>query len=822
VQSHREGTGNAHEKADRGSGGGGGGGGGGAVAAGVAAATARVRRNPPPERVRVLAGVRDPIEIRRDAWGIPHVRANTLRDVMCGLGYAMAEDRLWQLDILHRVGVGRLAEVVGEAALDSDKFMRSVGLGRASAAEAACLEPDGDTRLALEGFSDGVNGFVASRRLLGGEFVVGRYRPLAWTPAASIVSLKLMGWSQNSFLEKLLLRDRVAAVIGEEWAALAVDGEQTAAAGEVVVPPAMYAELRARLDSVHTTLEEIGGMPQRTTPGSNSWVVAGSHTATGKPLFANDPHLAFTLPSLWYECHLTAPGLNAAGATIPGVPGIAIGHNDHAAWGITATMLVQTELYIEEFDPDEHRRLSYRVGEQWVEADRFMDVIPVKGREAEAHETLVTRHGPVIAGHGPMKGDTRALAVKWVGQEAGDEMTGLLALMRAESVDALHAACVGFAIPSVNLVFADDAGHIGYQYVGRVPIRPAGCGTRPVPGWTNDHEWQGYIPFADLPFTKDPAEGFIATANTRIPDNDYPYPLPSVYVAPFRQRRIRQLLAGRDGLTLDDMRRMQADTYDLHAEPLRPIVLGVLDRAARQWSEPEATARELLRAWDGFADAESAGSAIWHVFAQQWMRRVLRARMDEELADEMMNIFLGAAHWALPDRLLARDDVGWFPDTTREAAIITTFIETTAWLVEKLGAYPVEWEWSAVHAVTFRHPVALGAKAMARFVNIGPYPMGGDCNTVNNAYWNLKEPYDVINGASYRIIVDLARASRDDGALACNTAGNSGGIGSHHYRDQTNQWLRVRYHPLGTDAASVAARTSTVLRLLPESTERRG
>jgi len=789
----------------------------GAVVTGIAALAGRARRNPPPERVRVLTGVREPIEIRRDQWGIPHVRANALRDVMFGLGYAMAEDRLWQLDILHRVGTGNLAGVVGEAALDSDKLMRSVGLGRASDAEAARL--DGDTRLALDGFTEGVNRFVASRRTLGPEFMLGHYRPLPWTPAASIVCLKLMGWSQNSFLEKMLLRDRAATAIGEEWAALAIDGDQTAVAGEAVVPSAMYAELRARLDRVQTTLEEVGGMPQRTTPGSNCWAVAGSHTATGKPYLANDPHLAFALPSIWYEWHLTAPGLNAAGATIPGVPGITIGHNDHAAWGITASMLVQTELYVEEFHADPNRRLEYRVPDGWAEVARQMDVIPVKGREAEAHETLITRHGPVIGGLGPAKTDTRALAVKWVGQEAGDEMTGLLNLMRGESVDALHAACTDIAIPSLNLIFADDAGHIGYQFVGRIPIRPPGCGSRPVPGWTDDHEWQGYVPFADMPFLKDPAEGFVATANTRIPDNDYPYPLPSVHVAPFRQRRIRQLLTGREGLTMDDMRRMQADTYDLHAEPLRPLVLAVLDSAGRQWSDTEAAAIEILRAWDGFADADSAGSAVWHVFAQGWMRRVLRARMDDALTDEVMNTFLGAAHWALPDRLLAADDVHWFTETTREEAIAATFVAAVAWLAETLGPYPAEWEWGTIHTVTFKHPIAMGAKRLSRLLNIGPLPMGGDCNTVNNAYWTLKDPYAVTNGASYRLLVDLAQPSRDTGALACNTAGNSGGIGSHHYRDQTAQWLRVRYHPLGTDPAAIAARAPTVLRLLPESAE---
>ncbi|MCA1670252.1 MAG: penicillin acylase family protein, partial [Thermomicrobia bacterium] len=463
------------------------------------------------------------------------------------------------------------------------------------------------------------------------------------------------------------------------------------------------------------------------------------------------------------------------------------------AWGITATMLVQTDLYVEEIDPD--NRLRYRTEEGWVLMDRVVDVIPVKGQaDAEPHETRLTRHGPIVTGLGEAKDETRALALKWVGQEGADEMTGLLNLMRARSAEELRAACAGIAVPALNLVFADVENHIGYQFVGRAPIRPPGCGIRPVPGWAGDHEWQGFIPFDELPALSDPQAGFIATANTQIHADDYPYPLPSVYVSPFRIRRIRQMLDGRDGLTMADMRRMQADVYVLHAESLRPALMQVLDDAPRTWTVTEDAARELLRAWDGFAEVDSPGAAIWEVTYSNWMRRVFAARLSPALTTETMTKFLGEGHWALPDRLCEADDVGWFTGTTREAELIAAFVEAVTWLTAQIGPYPAEWEWGAVHTVTFTHPIAQGAKPLARLLNVGPIPVGGDCNTLNCQFWTLADPFAVISGASYRLLVDLSDPTKDTHALASNIVGESGNLRSRHYRDQAVPWSRVRHH----------------------------
>ena len=764
------------------------------------------------ERVIALPGPAEPIEIARDRQGIPHIRANSVTDLMFGLGYATAEDRLWQLDALHRAAFGRLAEIVGPSVLDVDKFMLTLGIRRASEAEAARLT--GETKAALDRYAAGVNAYVTRKGpLLGAEFLVGRYPPLPWDAAASMGALKIMGWTLDGFIEKLLLRDRISDAIGEDWASLLFNEDQSRTACDPVVSSAAYASFRTRLSAVNEQLGRVAGVTS-TIPGSNNWVVSGAHTASGKPLLANDPHLGYTIPSIWYECHLTAPGLNAAGATIPGVPGVAIGHNDHVAWGITATMYVQTDLYVEEIDPD--NRLRYRTEDGWAMMDRVMDIIPVKGQpDAEPHETRITRHGPIVTGLGEAKDEARALALKWVGQEGADEMTGLLTMMRARSADEFRASCGKIAVPSLNLVFADVENHIGYQFVGRAPIRPPGCGIRPLPGWTGEYEWQGFVPFDALPALADPPEGFIATANTRIHAEDYPYPLQSVYASPFRVRRIRQMLEGRDGLTLDDMQRMQADVYVLHAESLRPALVDALDHAARTWTAEENAALELLRAWDGFAEVDSPGAAIWEVTYSNWMRRVLRARLSPDLTKEAMTKFLGEFHWALPDRLLRADDLGWFVDTTREVELLDAFAEAVAWLMEQIGPYPAEWEWGAVHTVTFTHPIAQGAKPLGRLLNVGPIPLGGDCNTLNCQYWTLADPFAVISGASYRLLVDLSDPSKDTHALACNSVGESGNARSRHYRDQAIPWSRVRYHPMGTDAAVVATRAVKTIRLVP-------
>ncbi len=784
------------------------------IAAGAAVVAARLRDRGDFERLVALPGVAEPIEIRRDAQGIPHIRAASTPDLMYGFGYATAQDRLWQLDILHRVTRGRLSEIVGAAGLEADQMMCSIGLWRSAKASAARL-PDGETKTALDCFAAGVNAYIAGNGTYPGvEFLVGRYHPIPWEPAASIAMLKMMGWNLDNYLDKLLQRDRVSNAIGEELAAHYYG--DVLRRSDPVVPSDSYRDLLERMGRVTQTLADVAGI-EPTQPGSNNWAVAGIRTASGKPLLANDPHLGFTLPSVWYECHLTGPGINAAGATIPGIPGIAIGHNDHVAWGITASMLVQTELYIEQFD-DPDSRLRYRTEDGYAEVTRWMDVIPVKGRtDAVAHETLITRHGPVITGTGEAKDEVRKLALRWVGHEEADEITGLLDLMRANTVAEFRSACAGISIPSLNMVFADTEGHIAYQYVGKVPIRPDGCGERPVPGWDGAHEWQGFVPFAELPHRIDPPEGFIATANTRIPADDYPYPLPGVYVSPFRQRRIVQLLENRTELTMEDMRRIQADTYVLHAEPLRPVLLDLLDRSGVAWSETEQAAIEVLRAWDGFAEVDSPGAAIWEVTYVHWLRRVLRARFSPEMTEDLMSKFMGEAHWALPDRLFLADDIGWFAHgEARETVLRSAFTDAVGWLREQIGPYPAEWEWGAVHRVTFQHPIAMGAPALGKLVNVGPIPIGGECNTVNCAYYNLAAPYDVISGASFRLLVDLADPSGDTGALASNTAGQSGNPRSPHYRDQAARWSQVRYHPFGTDAASVAARAPHITRLVPD------
>ena len=784
---------------------------GAGVALGAVAAARLARKGGGVERLVALPGVREVIEIRRDAWGIPHIRANSIPDVMFGLGYATAADRLWQLDILHRAAFGRLAEIIGEPLLEVDRFMRSLGIQRAAEAEVAHLT--GETKEMLEGFAAGVNAYVARKgALLGAEFIAGRYRPLPWSPAASIGNLKMMGWTLDGFLETLLLRDRVAGEIGEEWAAYFFGDDLRLAPRDVVVSSAAYTALRARVERVTETLEHVAGLPTA-NPGSNNWAVSGARTASGKPLLANDPHLAFSIPSIWYECHLTAPGLNAAGATIPGVPGVAIGHNDHMAWGITAAMLVQTEAYIEEVDPQDRRR--YRTEDGWETMRCVMDVIPVKGRAAEPHETRLTRHGPIISGMGEAKHETRAIALKWVGHEIADEMTGLLGLMRATSAAEFRAACAGIGVPALNLVFADIEGHIGYQYVGRAPVRPPGCGVRPVPGWTGQYEWNGYIPFDAMPALTDPPEGYIATANSRIEDADFPYPLPSLYQPPLRLTRIRQLLDGRTGLTMADMRRIQADVYNLHAEPLRPLVLAILDAADRTLTPEESLARELLRAWDGFMEVDSPGAAIWAVTYDRWMHRVLRARFSPALARAVTTTFLGSANWYVPDRLLHGDDIGWFTETTVAAAVVGAFVDAVAWLLAHVGPYPAEWEWGHIHRVTFTHPIGQGNKAVARLVNVGPIPVAGENNTVNCASWTLSQPFAVVGGASYRLLVDLSDPSRDTHAVGSNILGTSGNPRAKHYRDQTLRWSRVRYHPMGTDAAEIVSRAPAVVRLVP-------
>ncbi|HYN87161.1 MAG TPA: penicillin acylase family protein, partial [Ardenticatenaceae bacterium] len=518
-----------------------------------------------------VAGLQAPVEVLRDEWGVPHIYAQNEHDLFFAQGYVHAQDRLWQMDLQRRIGMARLSEIFGEDGLETDRFLRTIGTNRAARADVANLDPQ--SLAILEAYAAGVNAFLESHRSnLPIEFRILRYSPELWQPADTAAWAKMMQWSLSSNWEDELFRARLVAELGEPQAAdlMALYPE----GAPLILPEGVdtYSRLGAPRVAAARMLGDLG-FGSGDSLGSNNWVVSGAKSTTGRPILANDPHLGIRMPSIWYEIGLHAPGLNAVGASLPGIPALVIGHNDHIAWGMTTLQVDVQDLYIERLNPD--NPAEYEVDGRFEPFDIVREEIHVSGRaEPEILEVRVGRHGPLI--NDVLEGAERPTAFRWL---AVAEPSTLLAtigpLIRASTWEEFTAALETWDAPGQNFVYADDQGNIGYYGAARVPIRAQGTGDVPAPGWDGSHDWEGFIPFEEMPHAFNPPEGFIATANNKPVPDDYPFHLGSAWAAPYRQQRIVTLLTAKDKLSLEDMRAIQADIVSLPARTLVPALLSV-------------------------------------------------------------------------------------------------------------------------------------------------------------------------------------------------------------------------------------------------------
>ena len=522
--------------------------------AGLAAATgAALLHRPLPQTDGTLAapGLRAPVEIVRDRWGVPHLRAGNNADLFFAQGYVHAQDRLWQMELQRRTALGQLAAIFGPVALDSDRFLRVLGFGRIAREEAAALgDPE---REAVVAYCRGVNAFLAAnRRRLPLEFAILRCRPRPWEPADVLSFGKVMALDLSNNWTSEIIRARIVATLGATRAALLDPAWADADPLTLPADTTYSADFGAGALRAAAAAEPFAG-ERDGAQGSNAWVVGGARTASGGPLLANDPHLALTLPALWYENHLSGGDYAVTGASIPGTVGVTIGHNARIAWGVTNGMNDIQDLYIERFDPADRTGARYEFRGAWEEATIVREAIVVRERPPLARtrtETVavrLTRHGPVVsdllppgAGHTP---DEATLALRWTALEPGRLQRAILALNRAGDWDEFRAALRDWTVPPQNFIYADGAGHIGYALGGAIPIRAQGDGRLPVPGWTGEWEWTGTIPPDEHPHALDPAAGLVVTANNRIVGDDYPHPLPGEWAPGYRAARIRELLA---------------------------------------------------------------------------------------------------------------------------------------------------------------------------------------------------------------------------------------------------------------------------------------
>ena len=531
-----------------------------------------------------VSALHQPVDVVRDTYGVPHLRAADEHDLMLATGYVQAQDRLWQMDLMRRAGEGRLSEVLGESAIPYDKLFRTLNLTRTAQLIAANLHPD--SKRLLDDYAEGVNVFIATHKgYFPIEFDMLNYEPEPWSPEHSILVSRLMAWELNLAWWTDLTYGEIAGRVSPEQLREIIPAYPDSIPAEV---PALF--MKKSISDIHAFLDlaksyrsafGLGSLEA----GSNAWVVDSSKSLSGKPILASDPHLAMPAPSRWYEMHLSAPGWNVAGVTLPGVPVVVIGHTTHHAWGLTNAMIDDADFYIEKEDSADPRK--YRFGKSALPFEEREEKIIVKGADSVLITVRSTIHGPVITGVHPSSSHTHTdapsshplLSMKWTGFEISDEIYGFYLMNKAGSTNEFEEGVKEIAVPGQSVVYGDIHNTIAYWTSGKIPIRGKQSPIMPMEGWTGENEWRGYVPFAQMPKLVNPPEGFIASANQKIADNSYPHYISTLWEPPSRILRIRELLRSAEKFSADDFKQFQQDIYSPYAgrlgaqsTPQRPLL----------------------------------------------------------------------------------------------------------------------------------------------------------------------------------------------------------------------------------------------------------
>ncbi|MBI4595137.1 MAG: penicillin acylase family protein [Candidatus Tectomicrobia bacterium] len=754
-----------------------------------------------------IKGITAPVRVLFDPYGIPHVYAENRQDLYFAQGFLHARERLWQMEVNRLLGQGRMAEVVGEKALELDYFYRLLGLMKAARKSFASL--DADIQEDLQAYSAGVNEFITTNPgRLPVEFTLTGHRPELWHPSDSILIILTTAWILSQNYEEELLSARLILKLGAEKARqfiapyeAKVTGENTGDTKEEKIPEELKMAWRhmAPLISGNKELKKLFAYKPQPL-ASNNWVVSGKKSSSGKPIIANDPHLPITLPSFWYEMHLVSPGMNVIGASGAGVPFIIIGHNEHVAWTYTNAMTDNVDLYLIKVDPEHPERYLY--DGKWHLIDKEEIHMKAKGgKHPFRKKAYYTLHGPIVSKMVSIDKSQYLVAMVWSGFDVNADVSAFAKLNRAKGENEIKEAAQDFGVLSQNLLYADSSGHIGWQLTGKIPFRVKGNGKYPVPGWESEYLWSGYLPFNSLPHLENPVEEFLATANNKVVDDSYPHIISNTWVAPYRVLRISQLLSEKKQLSKDDFQSIQGDAYSLSAKEL-VSQLGDFELENPRYSG----ALQELRSWDYTLKAESTAALLYELIA--W--RIRENQLSRALG-ELKEAYLGSLlALSFPSVEMLKQLKG---DNLAEwkNLIERSINEALEALDERLGKAKTNWNWGALHRVDFIHPLGQ-VKPLNWILNLGSFGLGGDENTIMAGVYSFTNPFKVTVTPSYRIITDLSDFGQ---AISMNTTGQSGHPFSRHYRDMVRSWLEVKYHPLWFYKEDVEKNAQSRLIFLP-------
>lgn len=761
-----------------------------------------------------LDGLRVSVTVYRDRFGMPHIVADNDHDAYVAAGYLHAQDRLWQMELIRRAGEGRLAEILGEKALPVDRLFRTLGLEPLAKKIVDNLEPM--TLESLEAYALGVNAYIAAHASgLPVEFDMLNIEPDPWLPQHSVLLSKLMAWELNYSRWIDITYGYIVDRVGEKEAKELYP--DWAPGAPVIVPRELHGKGIAALGSALLAADEafheltgLGGFGS----GSNAWVVSGKKTTTGKPILANDPHLTLTSPARWYEMHLQTPTLDVSGASLPGIPFIVIGRNRSVAWGVTNAMLDDEDFYVEDVDSIEHPT-TYRLNGAWLPMQQTVDTIFVKDQVPVLYTSYRTHRGPIVNRIEPTAAlSATLLSMRWSGMEVTNETKAFYLINRASDWRQFRAALKYFAAPAQNFVYADTSGNIGYCMAGRIPRRSVKRLASPFPGWTDKFDWQGYVPFEENPSAFNPSQGFIATANNRIVEPDFPYYLSNQWEPSWRIERITEVL-GRSGLvSIEDIQRLQLDVVSTQARTLVPVILHAFENTPPPDGDVK-TALSYFRNWTFMMLQEDVATSVFEAF----LLRVIHNTFDDELGPAISRLYgklAGRPLMAITE-LLQKESSVWFDDVTtehretRDEIIRRSLQEAVDSLREKNGGDLKEWNWGLLHQVEFNH--VFGENSLLRSLfNVGPFPVGGSHSTVWKGDFALEAAFRNTVGPSTRQIFDL---SDPNNTRAVTPPGQSGQIFHKNYKDQVGLWLAGAYRKVPMQSDRIETMPYDVLRLIP-------
>ncbi|MFH0735123.1 MAG: penicillin acylase family protein [bacterium] len=740
------------------------------------------------------------VEIYRDSLAIPYIKAPKDLDAYFALGYVHAQERLFQMDLMRRAGSGRLSEIFGKKTIPYDKMFKTLGLQRV--VNDNFTQIDKQTLQVLSAYSNGVNYFIHQNKdNLPLEFAVLDYRPYDWKPTHSLLIAKMLAWELNiSWWTDFSFTHLVQKFGYDKIKDILPNFEQNK---EYLISKQIKSleAINSGLVETDKKFREFVGF-EGTHIGSNNWVVNGTHSASGKPIIANDPHLAFQAPGRWFIAVIKADNRTTAGLTLPGVPGVVIGKNDKISWTVTNVMADDADFYIEQLDSS---KSNYLLDGNWKKLNIIKDTVYVKDGNTEILEIKQTHRGPIISDIHPFNviypnkyRKNPVLSMRWTALDYSNELLSFLAINKSKNFGEFKEAVKYFHTPGQNFVYADIDGNIGYICGAKLPIRKTSSPTLIFDGTTSNSDWSGFVPYEQMPKIYNPANGFIATANNKVVES-FPYHISNLWEPNSRILRITGLLKSKDKHSVKDFQIYQNDYYSEYASELVPFVISAFNNAEIK-EKNLVLALKLLKKWDFNMDADSQVPTIYANFLQHLIKNIFADEMGKTYLQEYS--FIANIPYRVVLQLLYQNSSIWFDNVktqkyeNRDDIVRKSLIDALSELEDKLGNELYLWQWGTIHKVTFKHSFSGFSSFTDKFVNIGPFEIGGDGTTINNGEYSFNKPFANNLGPSMRYIYDFADP---DNFYCILPTGQSGHIFSLNYKNMTKNWLSGKYIKVNTN-----------------------